>query len=420
MGLFAKSTRRNQDSDATTDGKEIPSWLKMLQDNSWELEILISGGAIFSLLQLSESTTGFFYQLAYTNDPIGRNVIFIFCMLAIKGITLGFFLHIIIRSFWVSLIALSSMYPISKDNDKIKYQKPFKHNGDKNLSHLIVKVDKIAGWMMYNSFTLLITIIGGMLLLMAGIFVTKLLEKIIPMDLSLVIAIPVCAYFFDLFTFSSLRKIPYLSYLLYPFFKVCDYISLRFIYQKGLDFVSQNISRWKVALYYFLFICSAAFFTYLSIQRLMHWPNAFDSRDYRFSLTKSEEKYTEFLYRNKTEDGRSHQASIQSDIISDPVINLFINYSIVYDRYIDQIKDPNEKYFENIWDITVDDSSYTNLTFYTIHGNNSTTMGITTYIDVGNFKQGPHILTIINKFEDADSKRKKLRIPFWLDKESDQ
>lgn len=420
MGLFAKSTRRNQNPETDVTGKEIPSWLKMLQDNSWELEILISGGAIFSLLQLAELTTSFFHQLAYTNDPVGRNVIYIFCMLAIKGITLGFFLHIIIRSFWVSLIALSSMFPINNENDKIKYQKPFKHRGDQNLSHLIVKVDKMAGWMMYNSFTLVITIVGGIILLMVAIAATTLLEKIIPIDLSMVVVIPICAYFFDLFTFSSLRKIPYLSYVIYPFFKICDFISLRFIYQKGFDFVSQNVSRWKVALYYFLFICSAAFFTYLSIQGIMHWPNSFDSRDYRLHLTKNKEEYSEFLYRNKTEDGRSDVASIQSDIISDPVLNVFINYSIPYDEFVDQIKDPQERYFENIWDISVDDSTYQDLVFYTVHGNNSTTMGISTYVDIGNFKQGPHILTITNKFEDINSKRKRLNIPFWLDKESDQ
>jgi len=32
----------------------IPKWLRRLQENSWEMELLISGGAIFSLFQLSD------------------------------------------------------------------------------------------------------------------------------------------------------------------------------------------------------------------------------------------------------------------------------------------------------------------------------------------------------------------------------
>jgi hypothetical protein len=33
---------------------KVPKWLKKLQENSWELELLISGGAIFSLFQLTD------------------------------------------------------------------------------------------------------------------------------------------------------------------------------------------------------------------------------------------------------------------------------------------------------------------------------------------------------------------------------
>ena len=102
------------------------------------------------------------------------------------------------------------------------------------------------------------------------------------------------------------------------------------------------------------------------------------------------------------------------------MVILFINYSVVYDQYIRKIKDSKDRFFENIWQISVDDSIYNNLKFYTIHGNNSTSMGITSYVDVGSFQQGPHMLTITNIFEADGSPRKKLTIPFWLDKESDQ
>ena len=37
----------------TNSNHQIPKWLKQIMENSWELELLISGGAIFSLFQLS-------------------------------------------------------------------------------------------------------------------------------------------------------------------------------------------------------------------------------------------------------------------------------------------------------------------------------------------------------------------------------
>ena len=39
----------------TNSNHQIPKWLKQIMENSWELELLISGGAIFSLFQLSGS-----------------------------------------------------------------------------------------------------------------------------------------------------------------------------------------------------------------------------------------------------------------------------------------------------------------------------------------------------------------------------
>jgi len=35
-----------------------PAWLQNLQENSWELELLISGGAVFSLIQLPDYLWG--------------------------------------------------------------------------------------------------------------------------------------------------------------------------------------------------------------------------------------------------------------------------------------------------------------------------------------------------------------------------
>src|SRR5688500_9574109 len=220
MGLFTKSIRRSKGDEDNANDSDVPGWLKMLQDNSWELEILISGGAIFSLLQLSGFTVDFFYQLSYTNHFIGRNMLFMFVMLAIKGVTLGFAVHIIVRSFWVSLIALSSIAK-EKDGKEIKFTKPFKADNDSRLSDLIVKVDKIAGWLMYNSHHIVCIMAGGLLLIFVLILTSLGMQKIIS-DSSKLLMVALALYYIDFFTFSSLSKIKGVSYLVYPFFVVFD------------------------------------------------------------------------------------------------------------------------------------------------------------------------------------------------------
>lgn len=183
MGLFTKNIKKAYSNDNPTESKDIPGWLKMLQDNSWELEIIISGGAIFSLFELSGLTTDFFYTLAYTNHFVGRNILFMFCMLAIKGLTLGFFLHIVLRSFWVSLISLSSMYRNADSSKKIKLAEPFKSIEGRSLSQFIIQVDKLSAWMMYNTFTIVFVIVGFLLLFFIILSLRIFFETYLPINL---------------------------------------------------------------------------------------------------------------------------------------------------------------------------------------------------------------------------------------------
>lgn len=411
MGLFTKSLRRNE-SESVESQTNVPAWLKILQENSWELEILISGGAIFSLFQLSDLITGFFVHLAYTNSFNGQSLLYIFSMLASKGLTLGFFAHILLRSFWVSLVALSSMFNDTLQPKHIKLATPFKTIPPINLNNFIITLDRLSAWTFYNTINLVFILVGWMLL----IFSVFSLELIIPDSISFWFEILIVGqlyfYLLDFLLFSLFRRIPYLSYILYPGFKVFDLISLRFLYQNGMNYISQQVARWKTALFYCCFVVAAFVFTYLSIYNRMHWPNVFDSRTYRFMLTENPQYYTENFYRNLS-NSPSRLLRIQSDIITEPVINLFINYSIVYDQFIEKIPNESDRYFQNIFTISVDDSLYNEQVFYTNNINHGIEAGITTYIDVSNLKNGMHKLSVINKYE-TDSTKNHVEVPFYL------
>lgn len=411
MGLFTKSIRRNSNSPED-ENSDMPGWLKMLQDNSWELEILISGGAIFSLFQLSGFITNSFIHLAYTSTLDGQSTLYIFAMLAAKCLTLGFSIHILLRSFWVGVVALSSMFKENENKISIKQAKPFQNIESVNLEKFVVTIDKLSAWMMYNTINLVFVLIGWMILFMSIITIGELVPDTSSNNLELILMIAFMVYLIDFLSFSILRKIPYLSYIVYPIFKLFDFISLRFIYQPGINYIDQHVAKWKTGLFYLLFITSSCVFTYVSIYSRMHWPNVFDGREYRFKLSENETYYTENYYRNLSSEP-SRRARIQSDIITEPVVNLFINYSVVYDDYISQIPDENKRYFQNIFTLSVDDSLYTNQTYYTNNINHGIEGGVTTYLDVSSFKNGMHEIIITNKYE-TDSSRNQIRIPFAL------
>jgi len=415
MGLFSKAIKRPVSTETTNT--DVPGWLKLLQDNSWELEILISGGAIFSLFGLSDLVTEFFRTLSNTNSFAVQNFMYIATMLATKTLTLGFFVHVLLRSFWVSLVALSSMFTNNDSSKNIRLAKPFNSNKTYHLHEYIIKVDKLSAWMLYNSFTMAFVLAGWIILLFSLTRLFRLLPPTISTFMEPVF-IGVCGiYVIDFILFSALRKTPYLSYIVYPVFKIFDFVSLRFIYEPGINYLSQYVARWKTAIFYICFVICSLTFTYLSVQKRLHWPNVFDSRKYRELLTVDDEFHTRTYYRSFNAEG-VERASIQSDIITEPVLNLFIAYSIRYDEFIDLIKNKDERYFQNVFDITVDDSLYTQQKFYstTIYESGPIDRGINTYIDISAFKNGLHELKIKIKTM-PNAPHTHLVIPFWLHKE---
>ena len=77
---------------------QIPDWLKKIQENSWELELLISGGAIFSLFQLSDSWVHWIESLVEFSSFMGYTEILLIGTLGIELLKIGFIIHIILRA----------------------------------------------------------------------------------------------------------------------------------------------------------------------------------------------------------------------------------------------------------------------------------------------------------------------------------
>jgi hypothetical protein len=89
----------------------IPKWLRKLQENSWEMELLISGGAIFSLFQLSDLYVDFISSLKMTNAIVGLGILSMVGMFSLKLLTVGFITHLIFRAFWLALVCINYVFP---------------------------------------------------------------------------------------------------------------------------------------------------------------------------------------------------------------------------------------------------------------------------------------------------------------------
>ncbi|MBB4078100.1 hypothetical protein GGR28_000701 [Lewinella aquimaris] len=91
-----------------------PKWLRRLERESWQPELIISGAAIFGSLQLPgliEQAEQYFL-LNYDRDTLFISYIAaIYWRLLASGLVMTFIFHFIVRALWIGLVGLNSVFP---------------------------------------------------------------------------------------------------------------------------------------------------------------------------------------------------------------------------------------------------------------------------------------------------------------------
>jgi len=119
METSSKSDKKNS----------LDKWLKKLQRESWELEVLISGISIYLLFQIPGQIDA---AIEYVSENIGQNdiMVSIAIMLFLFKISsyiliLNLVAHLILRGFWIGVIGLHSVFPEGVKFEKLAYSEYF-------------------------------------------------------------------------------------------------------------------------------------------------------------------------------------------------------------------------------------------------------------------------------------------------------
>jgi hypothetical protein len=409
--------------------QDVPKWLKELQENSWELELLISGGAIFTLFQVSDIWINWLENMNIISFLPGRAVFLLLGTLGLETLKLGFILHLILRSFWLAMVCINYVFPAGINKEKIKWKKPFSIKVDENedLQGPILFVDRLCGIVMFLSITSTFLLAG----VLFTIFATVSLPIMFNINTGLigtVLFFAFLAYLIDLISGGLLRKIPYLSYLTFPFFVLYDYLTFRKIYQKTALLFYTNITKWKFTLAALVFFTIALTFSYLNTYRTMRWPNLFDERAYRWQMTDNDLEIYYRFYKDELQEDEMSTFHIQSKIVKDNYLEFFVQYRAMFDELVTLLPGKEEeKFLRDIFEIKIDDSTYSNLEWISTYNKTPTNMGLTTLIPVNHLKNGKHIITLgCNSYLKDLLKNKNNRtaemcsdfhIPFWKDTE---
>ena len=141
--------------------KSAKSWLQRLKEESWEAELLVSAIAIFGIFQsfgiVDWGTNKFIDVLDPSQYLIGYAIIFL-GLFSISILASMFVIHFFLRSYWIGLVGLNSVFPDYSIEDSA-YSKIYT---EKMLSILpkledsIKKVDELCSVIFSAAFTFLL------------------------------------------------------------------------------------------------------------------------------------------------------------------------------------------------------------------------------------------------------------------------
>lgn len=406
--------------------KSIPQWLQNLQENSWEIELLISGGAVFTLLQFPEMFWSFIRSARITSDIPGLSMIFIMGMAGIKILTNGFILHLLLRSFWLAMVCINYIFPEGIKENRQKRAFPFRsRHVEGDLQEQIMDVDRLSGLVIFMTIISTLVLGGLGLGFIVLVFIMGLLNNIgvWNSEIDELFGMLSALYFTDLLLMGSLRKIPFLAWLLFPVFWFFDRITLRFFYARPLALFSSNIHRPKFFGGALIFASITGISTYFALAQPLHWKPLFDARFYKDQLTRSNETLKSYNYLDQTEPGRRGLVYIPSQIIENNYLQVYFRYDRWMDALLDQSHtDKKERYLSDLIEVALDDSLYAPIQWFEIKEQGESQIGLAATLDISHLNNGYHKIKIQSK-NLPNPKYQSMRaetisevsIPFWKD-----
>ncbi len=431
--------------------KKFQELLDKLQQESWQLELIISGFAIFALFTVYPKIT-LALQVAQNDNEIPYFVIMLIALIACSILLFNLLVHVILRGLWIGALGLRY---VSGDIDfeSLNYHNRF----TKYLKKKIVSFDKYVATLenycsvlFAVSFLLIFYVISITMMILAIVAISILIldNDSLPKTPRIIIGVILLVFFsfgaiftfLDFITQGYLKKKNWLSKIYFPFYWVFSFVTLTFLYRPLVynfldDRFTKRLSFFLVPAYITILIFTS--FKYKK-SNYLHRPKNLSSTIY---LDKRE--YDNLLTKEKDFVKR---ASIQSKVITDPFVKIFRVFdenveNNIY-KYHPSLKPKEDergfksgihfsdgnnfsskkrdslskKYlavFNSMYKVQIDSINYK--TDFLISKNKQNQIGFETYISTSKLIKGKHTLKLNrSKIKESDTTQvTDAIIPFW-------
>lgn len=430
-----------------TDSK-FKKLLDKLQQESWQLELLISGFAIFGLFSALEPINQNLNEaiaLESYNKLLYR-IAKISCIVLIVNLVI----HVILRGLWIGAIGLRYVSG-EIDYDSLNYKKRFteylqkkvgsfdKYIGNlENYCSILFAVTFLFLFYIISFFMIILIIFfAGNFFVESGLF-SEFTGQMLLGFFALFFLFLSLFVFIDFITQGYLKKKEWTSFLYFPLYKVFSVITLSFLYRPLVyNFLDNKFGK-RITLILIPIYIFAFFITTLNNVR----SNYISQNKYSSINYTNNNNYFNLLEKNQY----VKDAAIQSKIVTENYLKIFIpfrkkieNYIIEQNKDLKPLKDKRglrsdffsrdsnttekdsvvSKYlkaFQDIYLLKID-SVPIKSDFLVTKINNQ--LGFETVVSIKNISEGKHLFKI-NRYEKVKKDTKlalDITIPFWYYKQ---
>ena len=445
-------------------GEQVDQWLKKLERESWQLELLVSAFTIFLLIAAQKEFGEFIIGLTYEFYGAVRFLIFFLSLIQASIIALTAFLviHLLLRGFWIGAIGLRSVQP-NIDYDQLNYSEFFQKRLKKKLiglDRLVVILDELCSVIFSVSFLIIFMIISfGLYFLFFGL-VSGVLRVILDftglesegvlsaflIGLLILILLTGIIYLIDYFTLGFFKRFKRLDKIYYPIYQFYSTITLSFISRSIYYNLVSKYSKKSIRLLLSFFLVLIFSPSFINFDQYPYFPGGED--DLRLENNYYDDTRDEADYIEKV--------SVESKFVTKGFVSLFIRYNPEANEQIrsncpgftplknDGINSTLKFYLKNglrirsenfeeedkemllhclseFYEVSVNDSIYKDLKYYFHEHSTKNQKGILAIFSSDHFKAGENVILIKTKYIDlSDSmavSKDFARVPVWLVKD---
>lgn len=436
---------------------EFKKLLSKLQEESWQLELIISGFAIFGLYTALEPVQIGLIE-AQNEQHISKLVIYFVGLAAIWILLFNLLLHVLLRGLWIGTLGLRY---ISGDIDyeSLNYSPKFTKYLKKRVGSFdryIARLEDYCSVIFAISFLLIFYVIAIVLTILAITLTANYIldnndlpgwiSKGIGIFLILFIVFGMFFTMIDFVTQGWLKKKKWISAIYFPIYWVFSFITLSFLYRPLVyNFLDNKFGK-RLS-----FVLIPIYLVILVISSLEYQQSNYLDPDITSSSNHLNMRHYEDLLSDSNEF--LHVASIQSKVIREPYVKVFMAYTEGIENRVFRnnedlrpekderglglgynVTSSNGNFFINtdrrdsltteylytfnkIYDIKIDSLYYHNE--FLITKNAKDQLGFETYVGIKDLQEGKHTLKIVrdSKQKDTIVKVSIVSIPFWYYKD---